>query len=281
MRSPKISVVMPVYNTKKYLRQAIESILNQTFRDFEFIIVDDCSTDSSPEIIEEYAKKDKRIRALYNSQNLKVARARNRGIEAATGRYVAQMDSDDISLPNRLKKQFKFMEGHPEVAVSSGTVELIDQAGKAIGRVKYYLTDEEVRRHIFRLCPCSQSLCIMRRKAFNDIEGYDPDWVPTEDTELFLRLGRIGQFANLSDVMLQYRVHPDSLTNKYHLEAKRQQFLLIKKAVRNYGYKMSKLDKLIYLYQYIVPCKARTFIFKKLIGYRFGPIRMKKKKKSN
>ncbi|GAH99719.1 unnamed protein product, partial [marine sediment metagenome] len=71
---------MPVYNTKKYLRQAIESILNQTFRDFEFIIVDDCSTDSSPEIIEEYAKKDKRIRALYNSQNLKVARTRNRGI---------------------------------------------------------------------------------------------------------------------------------------------------------------------------------------------------------
>lgn len=261
MKSPRISVVMPVYNTERYLRQATESILNQTFRDFEFIIIDDCSTDSSPEIIQEYAGKDRRIRVLHNSRNLNNARARNRGIKVATGKYVAQMDSDDISLPNRLKKQFKFMEEHPEVVVSGGAVELIDENDRPLGVKRFPLSDQEIRKHIFRHNPLWHPLTIFRKDILDRVEGYDPNLAVAVDYELYFRMGQFGNFANLPEVMLRYRIHPANLTRKRRAEVKKRGLLIKKRAVGLYGYQMSLADKLLYFSQKIIPCSLRAFIF--------------------
>ena len=108
---------MPVYNAEKYIVEAVDSILNQTYSDFEFIIIDDCSTDASYEILQSYAAKDNRIRLFKNDVNKKLPKTLNFGISQAKGKYIARMDADDISLPERFAKQIKFMESHPEIGV--------------------------------------------------------------------------------------------------------------------------------------------------------------------
>ena len=115
MKSPQISVVMPAYNAEKYITEAIDSILFQTFKDFEFIIINDASTDSTKDIIESY--KDPRIKLVNNEQNKGVAKSLNIGISVACGKYIARMDADDIALPERFQKQFDFMEQHPNIDV--------------------------------------------------------------------------------------------------------------------------------------------------------------------
>ncbi len=115
---PKLSVVMPLYNAARYLRPAIESILNQTYTDFEFIIVDDCSTDETPAILDSYP--DPRIVRLRNPQNLGIVGALNRGLEAARGQYIARMDGDDIALAERFAQQVAWLDAHPNIGLCSG-----------------------------------------------------------------------------------------------------------------------------------------------------------------
>ena len=126
---PKISVVMPVYNGEKYLREAIESILDQTYQDFEFIMVNDASTDGSGSILSEFANLDQRIRILTNESNLGIAGATNRGIAQARGEYIALMDQDDISLPERFEKQVEFLSNHPDISVLGTNSIILEEDG--------------------------------------------------------------------------------------------------------------------------------------------------------
>ncbi|TXJ00169.1 MAG: glycosyltransferase family 2 protein [Neisseriales bacterium] len=133
MTAPIISVVMPVYNAEKYITEAVESILNQTYSDFEFIIIDDCSTDSSYQILQKYAEKDKRIRIFRNDTNRKQAYTKNFAIKLAKGKFIAFMDADDISLPARFTKQVTFMESHPDIGVCGTWIKVfIDDIHKVI-----------------------------------------------------------------------------------------------------------------------------------------------------
>ena len=116
---PKISLIMSVYNGEDYLAEAIESVLNQTFRDFELIVINDCSTDSTPEILNGFQERDNRVKVHTNEVNLRLPSSLNKAISLAKGKYVARMDADDICLPDRLEKQYDFMESHPDVALSS------------------------------------------------------------------------------------------------------------------------------------------------------------------
>ncbi len=130
--NPKVSVIMSVYNGDKYLREAIESILNQTFTDFEFIIVNDGSTDNSLEIIESY--DDERIKTINNKKNIGLTKSLNKALKFAKGKYIARQDADDVSLPNRFEKQVEYLDSHPEVALVGTSVYLIDENGKIIGK---------------------------------------------------------------------------------------------------------------------------------------------------
>jgi glycosyltransferase involved in cell wall biosynthesis len=209
---PAVSVVMPAYNAEKYIGEAIESILNQTFDDFELIIIDDASTDSTWKIIQEYAKKDTRVVIFQNEKNLKLAKTLNIGILKAQGKYIARMDADDISLLNRFQKQFDFMEENPEVVILGGSMKIIDQNGSIRSYRKYHQDDSTIRRYIFRYSPFCHPTIFIRRSCLNKTVGYDEKYNPAEDYHLYFQLGRLGKFANLKDTLICYRVVDNSMT---------------------------------------------------------------------
>ncbi|MBZ0310357.1 MAG: glycosyltransferase, partial [Anaerolineae bacterium] len=142
---PEISVVMSVYNGEAYLKQAVESILNQTFPDFEFIILNDCSIDRTANILQDYAERDSRIKILHNEQNLGLTASLNRGLRAAQGAYIARQDADDISLPTRFAEQVHFLNQNPDVVLVSGNIEQINAAGQVIGHLNRAAPPELVR----------------------------------------------------------------------------------------------------------------------------------------
>lgn len=209
---PIVSVVMPVYNTpEEYLREAIESILKQTFSNFEFVIIDDGSTDRNvKKVIQSY--QDKRI-AYYYKENAGVANALNYGIKKATGTYIARMDSDDISLPERLEKQVAFLDAHPDISLVGALYErfpeyCIPHLPQTVGLID-----------MLKWCPVAHPLVMFRKKDFESRHlFYDPAY-RTEDYELWGRALLAGlKFANIQEVLLKYRWHASNVSNQKKAE---------------------------------------------------------------
>lgn len=210
---PLISIVMPVYNARRYLAEAMESILAQTFRDFEFACVDDGSTDESLKILQDFAKRDPRVK-IVSRPNTGVWKALNDGIEATRGKLIARMDADDISLPTRFEKQVAFLNEHPDVVAVGCPVLIIDADGAPLREMPDppRWTHEEI--DTAHLTGGGQVFyhpaLIMRRTALEKI-GLYRNWPAAQDLDLFLRLAEIGQLANVRDVLLKYRQHMGSV----------------------------------------------------------------------
>jgi len=206
LRSPRVSVVMSVYNSELYLRQAVDSVLNQTYTDFEFIIINDASTDSCETILLEY--RDERIRYTANKQNIGMARSLNCGLEMAQGEYIARTDNDDVCLPGRFTAQVSFLDKHREVGVLGTAARLIDREGKAFGEVRYPGEHGYLR---WILCffenPIIHPSVMMRRKLISAFGGYDEKKEPSEDYNLWCRLANVTRLANLPDPYLHIRKH--------------------------------------------------------------------------
>ncbi|MFA5095622.1 MAG: glycosyltransferase family 2 protein [Candidatus Paceibacterota bacterium] len=207
--NPKISVLMSVYNEEKYLKLAIDSILNQTFRDFEFIIIDDGSTDNSRNIIKSYT--DPRIRLIVNPQNINRANSSNIGLKLATGEYIARMDGDDISLLDRFEKQVKFMDKNTDIVLSSGAIKIISN-----GQIwRCTLTPDECSFSLIFYNPIANGASIMRRKFLLDNNlSYNSKFIRCQDYELWSRISRIGKIAVIADVLLVYRTNLNILKKK-------------------------------------------------------------------
>lgn len=208
--SPRVSVLMAVYNGEKYLREAVDSILQQTFTDLEFIIVDDGSTDTSFEIIQSY--HDPRIRLLRNEQNLGLSLSLNKGLDQARGEYIARMDCDDISLPERLTKQVALMDSDPKVGVCGTWAKDIDHTGKAIGE-RQRLVAERLEYYYWIPSPIIHPSAMIRSIILKNLR-YDCQ-VEAEDFDLWLRVvGAKYKLCNLAEYQLLYRVHDESITEK-------------------------------------------------------------------
>lgn len=198
-----VSVIMPVYNTKDFVWEAIESILNQTFKEFEFIIVDDWSTDWSYEICEEYAKKDNRIRLYKNEKNSWVAYTKNRLIGLTTTNYLASQDSDDVSTQNRLKLEYEFLENHKDYAVVAWNNIIIDEEWKVIGHRKY---SDDIRSVILKQSPVSHPTTMMRKDIFEKVWWYSKVKY-VEDYDLWIRLyTEWYKIKNIDKDLLKYRI---------------------------------------------------------------------------
>lgn len=219
MNKPVVSVAMVVCNVERFLAEAIESILGQTYRDFEFVIVDFGSTDRSKEIIAGYAAKDSRVK-LHEIPHCGLAEARNVGCFMAQGQYIAIMDADDVSLPERLMLQVEFMEKHPRVGVLGGAVDWMDGTGKFMrspfATLEPATSDCEIRsilptRNVF----CQPSVMI-RKEAFALAGGYRGAFAPAEDYDLWLRISEHFEMANLEQVILKYRIHPHQVSVRKH-----------------------------------------------------------------
>ena len=212
--SPDISVVLPVYNGEEHLAEAIDSILAQTFSNFEFIIIDDASTDRTPSILRKYAAMDSRIRIITNVINKKIAACLNHGIAEARSPLVARMDADDWSDPERLEKQFTFMQEKPEVGICGTWLEIYETGDMW----KWPCSDEIVRVHMLFNSPIAHPTAMIRRNILVTLGSYATDMPPAEDYDLWARLAMQLEvrFANVPSVLLRYRVYPDSDRTSYY-----------------------------------------------------------------
>jgi hypothetical protein len=206
MMTPRVSVVMPVYNGERFLSEAVESILDQSFQEFEFIIIDDGSADSTASILDSYHKQDARVR-VYRQENKGLVAALNYGCELARGKYIARMDADDIAIGNRLMRQVEFMEKHPEVGVLGGAVEIIDTTGNSLKISGNPVADHELRRALLEYCAFWHPTVLMRKDILALTGGYRKAFFGAEDYELWLRIADHSQLANLDAVLLKYRLH--------------------------------------------------------------------------
>lgn len=205
--SPTVSVLMPVHNGQLYLPQAVESVLSQTFKDFEFIAIDDGSTDDSLLILREYERRDSRVQVL-SRPNTGIVGALNDGLELATGEFVARMDADDIALSERLAKQVAFLRAHPECVLVGSRVLLIDPEGAPIGEWATQTAHEDIDGgHLTLHWPMVHPAVTMRRSIVMQLGGYRQQYNTLEDLDLFLRMAERGRLANLPDVLLHYRQH--------------------------------------------------------------------------
>jgi glycosyltransferase involved in cell wall biosynthesis len=205
-----VSVVVPIYNTAPYLRPAIESVLGQSYPHFELILVDDGSTDGSVDIALEYARRDSRVRVLRNECNLGIVRTRNRAFAAAdpTSTYFAVLDSDDVCLPDRLRRQVEFLEANPDHAVVGGHIRVVDERGAEVGVRRYPVTHAEILRVITRYSPVAQPTVMIRRSALAAVGVYRERFPRCHDYDLWLRMAARFKIANLDAFTLQYRISP-------------------------------------------------------------------------
>jgi glycosyltransferase involved in cell wall biosynthesis len=211
---PAISVIMSVYNAERYLSAAIQSLLAQTFTDFEFIIIDDGSTDRSAAILADFAEKDSRIR-IETHANKGLTRSLNEATALSRGEFLARMDADDIALPNRLEVQVRFMREHPDVVLLGGGYELIDGAGRLLTKIIPPVDDETLQEHALSgRTPICHPLAMTRRDAVIKVGGYDESLTVAQDLDLWLKLGEVGKLACVPDILLRYRQHPNSLSEK-------------------------------------------------------------------
>ncbi|MBA7489541.1 hypothetical protein ES702_00075 [subsurface metagenome] len=201
--NPKITVVMPVYNGEKYLKEAIESILNQTFTDFEFIIINDGSTDSSFEIIQNY--EDERIKIINNEKNIGLTKSLNKALKVARSEYIARQDADDVSLPNRFERQTRYFEKYPELALVGTSIYEIDENGNTIGK-NIALTNPGIK-NLLRGNKFTHGSVMFKKKVIDRLGGYNESLKYAQDYELWLRIAKHYEVRNLPDTLYQLRSH--------------------------------------------------------------------------
>ena len=218
---------MSVYNGDKYLSEAIESILAQTYPDFEFLIIDDASSDGSREIVKSYA--DPRIKLIANPERMGLAANLNRGIRLACGEYIARMDADDVSMPQRLEKQVAFMQADPDIAASGTCAIDMDESGRDL-KVRKVLRGEALRRWAWVPSPLIHPSVILRKNVVEKF-GYDVSLEPAEDYGLWVGLHCAGEkLDNLNEVLLRYRVHDQSVTGSNRATQLQTTYSIFKKA---------------------------------------------------
>ncbi|MES2535057.1 MAG: glycosyltransferase family 2 protein [Pseudomonadota bacterium] len=200
---PKATVLMPVYNGERFVGAAIDSILRQSFTDFELLIIDDASTDRTAEILSQI--NDSRIRIIRNEKNLKIVAALNLGLKEARGQYIVRMDADDISLAHRLQTQLRLMDDHPEVGACGSWIRGFGETWSYTHR--YPQSHEEIVSSFLFYNPIAHPTVVMRRSVLQDhLLSYSPDYPYAEDWMFWQQIGKVAKLANLPKVLLKYRI---------------------------------------------------------------------------
>ena len=256
---------MPAFNCERYVADALESLIGQSYQNIEVVIVDDHSTDGTWAVIKEYAKKDSRIRPYRNAKNLKIVETLNFAISKSNGKYLARMDGDDMRTLDGIEKQVEFMEAHEEVAIVGGYAEVCDENMNVLNIRKYGLTDTDIRRKLFRYSPFTHAAIMMRASLLPE-RLYRLDWA--EDYDMYFRLGKAGTFANLATTLYRIRTHGESVSQTKARYQEKLTLYIRLKAVFEYGYTMSLSDKVYFGLQlitmYMMPPRFRFWLFNKI-----------------
>ena len=208
-----VSVIMASYNSSLYIAEAIESILNQTFKAFELIIIDDCSSDNSLEIAKAYKERDGRIVIIALEKRSGPAIARNAGIAVAKGEWIAILDSDDIAMPTRLEEQMQ-LTTHANVVMISSDLMIIDAQGRKIQHCKYPTSHWRLSHRLYskKAFPAHSSM-LYRKSAVQKLLGFNSRFIRSQDCDLWLRLSEVGEIVSVNKILLKLRKHNDNISN--------------------------------------------------------------------
>lgn len=218
MNKPKVSVIMSVYNGERYLPEAIDSIINQTFKDFEFIIINDGSTDRTKEIVESY--DDERI-MLIEQANMGLTKSLNRGLRLANSEYIARMDADDISHPERLYKQVSFLEQNKDVGLIGTDLLVINENGKLLYNIKLPPDSPTIKQNMLKCNQFGHGAVMLRKECIDRIGFYREEVGPVEDYDLWLRISDEYDVANICEPLYQWRFHNKQVSTArgiYHVK---------------------------------------------------------------
>lgn len=211
--SVNVTVLMSVYNGTRYLHEAVDSILSQTFRDFEFLIIDDGSTDDTWTILQAYARQDSRVRILRQA-NAGLAQSLNNGLALAAGEIIVRMDADDVAMPERIARLLDYLAANPAIAAVGSNIQYIDDSGKPTHEGHYATAPAEVVKKVLEgHTPMAHPAVAMRKKAVLEVGGYRPAFAYAEDYDLWQRLVDRYQIANVPDLLLKYRIHGSNVSN--------------------------------------------------------------------
>jgi len=210
---PTVTVLMSCYNASRYLSQAMESVLGQTYRDYEFVVVNDGSTDDTSDLLCRYAAKDDRI-VLIEKENSGLADSLNVGIDAARGTWIARLDADDIALPQRIEKQVAFMAGHPDCHLLGSALSMIDGNGMTVKRHRYPQDHDRLLSDLRRFRPFfGHSAAMFTTEAVRRLGGYNRYYKRSQDKDLWLRIAECGQMACLAEPLVNIRRHSDQISH--------------------------------------------------------------------
>lgn len=259
MNKYNVSIIMGVYNGSKFIRDSIDSIINQTYKNWEFIICDDCSSDNTINILEEYAQKDSRIKILRNDKNLGLAATLNRCLENCTGEYIARQDDDDISMPNRLEKQMKFLRDNEHFSLVGSRAYLIDKDNNIWGKSSTSVEVPAAKNLLNGPCFIHPSIMI-KKSVLEELNGYDAKALRVEDYDLWFRFFAKNYRAyNMQEELIKYRLDTHSYSKRKY------KYRVNEFKVKINGYKINN-----------IPYRYRIYAVKPLIIGLIPPVMMNK-----
>lgn len=215
---PEVSVLMPVLNGQKYINECIKSILTQSFKNFEFIIINDGSTDKTEKIIKQWIKKDGRIKLINNKKSIGITKSLNKGLKIAKGKYIARQDADDVSLPERFEKQIKFLKARPEVKVLGTFAYITDKKGKILRKEAMPISCKEIKKTFSQKNPFFHPSVMMEKKFIKKLGGYDEKFAVFQDYDLWHRALKKGIGENLPQFLIKRRIHSSMVSIKKRQE---------------------------------------------------------------
>lgn len=266
-RQPLVSIILPTYNRGEYIERAIKSVLEQTYKNIELIIVNDGSSDDTPKILSEISARDPRIIILTNKTNLGLVKTLNKGVKNARGKYIARIDDDDIwSDSEKLKKQVRFLEGNPDYILVGGGVIAVDKEGREIVRYLLPEKDEEIRSFLLLNNPFAHSTVVFKKDVWEKVRGYNEELSFSEDWDLWLRFGQLGKFYNFQEYFFYYFKGEQNRCNYYNIGRHLRANIRLRKKYRHYypGYSKAYLLCWADYFYYLLPFrqKFRPILFK-------------------
>ena len=240
---PLVSVVIACYNCEKYVEMAVQSIIDQTYKNLEILITDDCSTDNSFNLLKQLTEKDSRILLFKNDENLKLAKSLNNMIAVAKGKYIARMDADDISLPERIEKQVTWMEANPDYVICGTNAWYINESGRKFRTSHLPCTNEEISKAKYIKCPFLHPSVIIKSDIAK-VNKYDEEYFAAQDYNLWFSILEVHKGYNLKEKLLLYRDHSESVTNKKKDGSHRLLVNIFSEYLTNYNYSLS--EKYVY-----------------------------------
>ena len=262
--NPLVSILIATYNSENFIKETLDSVLNQTYKNLEIVLCDDASSDNTVNILKEYQKKDERVKIIQNNKNLGISLNMNNGSRQCNGKYIAILDGDDWAYPYRIEEQVKLMEENPKVVLCSGYMDICDETLNVKTTRKYPLEDKNIRKAIIRYNPICHPASMWRTSELKKTTLYSDNFTIARDYDLLVRISKFGEYRNIGKPLIKYRVREESETGKRVRQTQWYSFYIQMKAHFEYGFPLKFGDRIFLFFRLvatvILPVSLQRFI---------------------